>query len=377
MTGDQLDVWFVCNSWTGGGAERVTSTMLQHLDRSRLRPSLCLLRTDIRYPLPEDVPVHHLGYRGVASIFSAARRLRRLVESRRPGAIVSTVNANALLTGLALRRSGHHPTWIARIGNEPRRHDRGLRGVAAGRIYPLADRYVVNSQGLHRALIAKYPFVSGRVEVIPNPTDFVAIDRMASEATAIERPSGPLLISAGRLAQQKRLDILLRAFALVRGRIPATLWVCGDGPRQKALRRHAEKLGVDSSIGWLGFQDNPYALMRTADLFVLTSDYEGLPNALIEAQGLGLPAVSTRCPTGPEEIIEDGVTGMLVPVGDAAAVAEAVVSILGDAEKASKMGARAAETTRARFDCGPLTREWEHAIVRAAGGGRGAGSQSK
>jgi glycosyltransferase involved in cell wall biosynthesis len=172
-------------------------------------------------------------------------------------------------------------------------------------------------------MIARYPFASGRLEVILNPTDFAAIDRLASQPTEVEKPKGPLLISVGRLGRQKRIDVMLEALALLRQHVPAVLWVCGEGPQGGALKRLAAKLGVDSAVSWFGFQDNPYALMRQADLFVLTSDYEGLPNSLIEAQGLGLPAVATRCPTGPDEIIDDGVTGILVHVGDVGAVADA------------------------------------------------------
>ena len=120
----------------------------------------------------------------------------------------------------------------------------------------------------------------------------------------------------------------------------------------------------------LGFRDNPFALMRRADLFVLTSDFEGLPNALIEAQGLGLPAVATRCPFGPDEIVEDGVTGKLVDIGDAAAVARAIVEIAGDAERRREMGEGARARARARYDLSQVMPRWEELLAAVVGGSR-------
>jgi glycosyltransferase involved in cell wall biosynthesis len=260
-----LDVWFVCNAWTGGGAERVTSTIVQHLDRNIVRPSVCLLRNDVSYPLPKDIAVHRLRYRGLPTFFSATSRLRRLIDERRPDVVVSTVNANALLTGAALRRSSHRPPWIARIGSSPRHLDRGLRGITARILYRGANQIVVNSHRLAKEVADIYPFLKGRITTILNPCDFDLIDRLVSEAFPdIERPPGPLVIAAGRLSRAKRYDVMLEAFAIVQQKIDVTLWVCGDGPLRTPLERHAKQLGLDDSVRWLGFQTNPYALMRQA-----------------------------------------------------------------------------------------------------------------
>jgi glycosyltransferase involved in cell wall biosynthesis len=362
-----LDVWFICNAWTGGGAERVMSTIVQHLDRDIVRPSVCLLRDDMSYPLPQDVATHHLGYRGLPTFMAVAHRLRRLIDDQKPDIIVSTVNANALLTGAALARSSHRPPWIARIGNSPKHHDRGLRGLAAGRLYKGANQIVVNSERLSEEVAAVYPFLRARIVTISNPCDFDYVDQLAGEPPEnIERPSGPLLVAAGRLSPAKRYDVMLNALAIVKRNTSATLWVCGEGPLRKSLEKRAEQLGLGDSVRWLGFQTNPFALMRLADVFVLTSDFEGLPNSLIEAQGLGIPAVSTNCPTGPDEIVENDSTGKLVAPGDVEAIANAMLELLTDEETRRRMAAAARARTRSLFEHRKIIDTWQELLVRSS-----------
>jgi glycosyltransferase involved in cell wall biosynthesis len=156
---------------------------------------------------------------------------------------------------------------------------------------------------------------------------------------------------------------MLRAVAEINGAIPVHLHVFGDGPLESDLKRLARELGIHEIVSWHGFQLNPFPVVSRADLVLLTSDYEGLPNALIEAQGLGVPAVSTACPTGPDEIIEDGVTGLLVAVGDSSAIAEAATRILGDEGRRRTMASAARLRMHRLFEAETVTRQWEFLFV--------------
>jgi glycosyltransferase involved in cell wall biosynthesis len=140
----------------------------------------------------------------------------------------------------------------------------------------------------------------------------------------------------------------------------------GDGPERARTEALVKQLGLQQSVRLPGFTANPYALMRQAMVYVLSSDYEGLPNALIEAQGMGLPAVSTSCPYGPEEIIKPGRTGILTPVGDAAAMAAGILGLLSEPEHCRKMGQSARENIRKRFDSQIVVRQWEELILSAS-----------
>jgi glycosyltransferase involved in cell wall biosynthesis len=348
-----------------GGAERFASTLLVHLDRAEVKPSLCLLRKDVGYPLPDDVPYGVLEYHRPAHLFRAVRRLRGLLAELQPDVVISNGAATGIVAGMALRRCRADPAWIARIDNNPRYHDTGLRKFILKRVYRRADGFVVNSRGMLGDLAACYPFAKKKAQALWNPTDFARIDRLAEQPPVQRADSGvPVVISVGRLFPQKRLDLLVDAFARVRQQQKAELWICGDGPERRRIESKVAHLTLGPFVRILGHCPNPHALMRQAAVYALSSDYEGLPNALIEAQGLGLPAVSTRCPHGPDEIVDDGKTGLLTPVGDVRALADALLKLLSNQPRCRQMGQLARLHARRLFDAPHLVRGWEQAILQ-------------
>lgn len=367
-TSTSIRVLFVSTSLDTGGAQRFTSNLINNLDPSAFTPVLCVFRPEIGYPLREDIARHAFSYnRRPWQILPTILRLRKLIQSERPDVILSNIAATNLLTGLALTKLRDRPAWIARIGNDPLRHDGSLRRLLARRTYPRADRIVANSRGLAGAISEFYPCTSGKIDVLATPTDFDALERRADEPPQItHRDGSPLLIAVGRLYRQKRFDVMLRALAEVRRHAPATLWICGDGPERAELEALKDRLGLGESVRFLGFCRNPFALMRQADCFVLTSDHEGLPNVLIEAQGLGLPAVSTDCPYGPSEILGNGRTGHLVPLNDPAATARAILRVILGETGHGAMADEARQTARERFRVDSLVGAWERLITTVA-----------
>ena len=368
MSNKNLSLLAVSTTLATGGAQRFLSTLLTHLDRTLFAPRLVLLRNQIEYPLPADVPIHHLGYGGLATFWPAALRLRRLIAEHRPDVILSNVNATNLLAGCALPGGADGPRWIARVGNNMACGDSWIRQVVARRVYGKADRIVANSPGLVNEVAARFPQVRDRVQLIENPTDFSYIDEQSRGSAETQRPSDgrKVFIAVGRLSRQKRYDLMLDVFASVRRRCPATLWICGEGAERSRLERRINQLELTEDVTLLGFCSNPYALMAQADLFLLTSDYEGSPNALIEAQGLGLPAISTRCPHGPDAIVDDGKTGFLADVGDVPSIVNAVEKFLAKPRNLlSREEIR--KQTRERFAAAKLTRKWEEALATPSG----------
>lgn len=360
---DPVRLLVVTHSLSVGGAERFASNLVTALGRRRFAPALCLVTERSTYPLPDDVPVTTLGYRGLWDLPRALLGLRRLIAAQSPDVVLSNVVSTNCLTGGALRGLGRRPPWVARIGMAPGVGEPRHQQIWSRAVYPLARVCVVNAERMREPFERFYPGTAGRCVSIPNPTDFAAIDRLAAEPPARRRGEVPTLLFIGRLKPQKRPDVLLEALALVRRRLEARLWLCGDGPLRAAVERRISALGLEAAVEVLGFQDNPFALMRQAELMVLTSDFEGLPNALIEAQGLGLPAVATRCRFGPDEIVEDGVTGRLVETGDAEGTARAIVDILGDSERRERMAQAAAERARRRYDLPRVMPRWEELLA--------------
>jgi glycosyltransferase involved in cell wall biosynthesis len=200
-----------------------------------------------------------------------------------------------------------------------------------GRFYPWADGVVAVSAGVADDLAVTTGLPRGCIQVIHNPVVTHALKTMVDapvEHPWFEPGMPPVVLGAGRLVPQKDFDTLIRAFATVRQTRPARLVILGDGPEEPKLRACAERLGVTADLDLPGWVVNPYPAMARAGAFVLSSKWEGLPGALIEAMFCGVPVISTDCPSGPREILEGGAHGALVPVGDADELAAAIARAL-------------------------------------------------
>lgn len=363
-----LRLLVVSYSLHGGGAERFTSTLLNHLNLDCFDPSLCLVRGDMGYPLRPAIPVIILDKRNPWHLPRTILRLRKLISESEPDIILTTIAFTSQLVGAALFNLTKRPCWIARIGDDPSTSDRGFQRWLNSRIYLYADRIVTNSEGLHRSFSNCYPNTINKISTIYNPTDFSAIDRLAEEETDIQpRTNRAVIIYVGRLTPQKQPDLLIRAFhkVLSNKNSDAELWICGEGPLLGSMTQDINRFELVDRVKLLGFCSNPYALMKKASLFVMTSKHEGLPNALIEAQGLGLPAISTCCPHGPSEIIERGKTGYLTGVDDVNGLSEAISKLLDDHELRIKMGQAARIRSRSLFSQSILINEWERLLSQA------------
>jgi glycosyltransferase involved in cell wall biosynthesis len=372
-----LRLLIVTHSLGGGGAERFAVNLAAGLDRRRFAPALCAASERRDYPPPADVPVATLGYRRLTDLPRTIRRLRRLLADSRPDLVLSNVLSTNGLTGAALRGLAAPPAWVARIGNAPGIGEPAWQRWWARRVYRRARRLVCNSRGMAAAFPRVYPGTAGRVTSLPNPTDFGELERWAAEEPAPPAPLGDakgaqVLLAVGRLTRQKRPDLMVEALARLRrqpGLAGTRLWLCGEGPLAAEVAAAAQDAGLGDAVELLGFVANPFALMRQADLYLLSSDFEGLPNALIEAQGLGLPAVATRCPHGPDEIVDDGVTGRLVPTGDAEAIAAAAAELLlAGPEALRRMGEAARERARRLYDAAHVLPAWERLLLDAVEG---------
>ena len=172
---------------------------------------------------------------------------------------------------------------------------------------------------------------AGSITTIHNPV--VMPDIRTRAVMPAEHPwlsdGGPaVVLAAGRLSREKDFPTLIRGFALLAARRPCRLVILGEGEQRAALDQLATSLRVADRVSLPGWVENPFAFMSRASLFVLSSIYEGLPSVLVEAMACGCPCISTDCPAGPAEILEDGRLGPLVPIGDAGALADAMERVL-------------------------------------------------
>lgn len=199
------------------------------------------------------------------------------------------------------------------------------------RSLPGADGFVAVSNGVADNLAALVGIPRSRITTIYNPVvtpEIVTLARAPVDHPWLVPGGPPVVLSVGRLVDQKDFATLLRAFARVRAEREVRLIILGEGKRREALASLAEGLGIAASVDLPGFVENPFAYMARAAVFVLSSAYEGLPGVLIQALACGCPVVSTDCPDGPSEVLLGGAYGPLVAVGDAAAMAAAISRVL-------------------------------------------------
>lgn len=325
-----------------GGVERMLVHLIQGFRDQGYAIDLLLVRASSAAleQLPAEVRRIRLvpGHSLLATV-ALARWLRRerppvlLVVKDRAGR--AAVMARALArteTRLVLRLGTHLSTALSGRGLL----QRWLRLAPVRLLYPAIERIVAVSEGVAEDTARIARCSRGQISVIRNP---VITPDLADLAAAPcphpwlgERASIPVLIGAGRLQRQKDFPTLLRAFSLVRRQRACRLIILGEGRGRGALQALAQslglRLGADGDLELPGFQSNPYCWLARADLFVLSSAWEGSPNVLTEALALGLPAVATDCPSGPRELLADGRFGALVAVGDSEALAAAILKTL-------------------------------------------------
>jgi len=321
----------------GGGAERSITVIANGLAARGARVSLVLATArgpylDMVHPAVEVVDL------GAPSVLRTLPRLAKHLRASRPVALLAAMSHANVAAALAHRLAGSR----ARLVLSERVHvtsmlaeyrSAGMRATYALMrwTYPWADQIVAVSKGVADDLRRHVPVARERVVTIYNPVVDGHLLKQAEAAPAhpwLSSKGTPVVLAAGRLIAQKDFATLIEAFAQLRRGRPARLLILGEGELRKSLLSQAARLGVSADVDLPGFDSNPFAAMRAAQIFVLSSRFEGLPGVLIQAMACGTRVVSTDCPSGPREVLEDGRWGALVPVGNAESLCAAIAMTL-------------------------------------------------
>ncbi len=327
-------------SFFGGGAERVAVLLANSLAERGLTvklyyakhegPNLALVSPSVDLVCsPPGGPVAYL------------RGLRRLITEWRPDVIQShqtTRNALALLAHLITQGRARRAIVVIEHGEMQltSRHNGGiglkvLFGLAR-MLYPMSDRVISVSENVRKSVVSYlWPFAGNHL-VMNNPVIFSGMEALKAITPGhrwLQEGEGiPTVVSLGRLEPQKNFALLIEAFAKLHSVQPCRLIIFGDGSLRASLQEQIGAAALDNDIDLPGYTTNPFAILRAADLFVLSSHWEGLPTVAIEALACGTPVVSTDNSTGVRDIIASPAAGQLVPCNDAAALAAAMQQVL-------------------------------------------------
>jgi glycosyltransferase involved in cell wall biosynthesis len=276
--------------------------------------------------------VAHFGL----TLGARARWLRCKINAIEPDAVLSFLTQTNILTILATRGLGVRTVVSER--NDPRLQKLRRRVVfLRNLLYPCADVVTANTYGALKEMESFIP--KADLAFLPNPIRSYATTSSACLA-------GPTFVTVTRLVEQKGVDVLLKAAAQAFEHLPKwRLAIVGDGPLCAELKLLANELGIEARVDWYGYIADPIALVRAADVFILTSRFEGSPNALLEAMACGLPSIISDASPGPTELLGTQ-AGLIVPTENIDATAQAMITLAQDQQMRKKMGAAAFDRSR-------------------------------
>lgn len=337
----KMRVAFFLPSLEPGGTERNVVNLINNIDKQKYSLALVLgeKKGDFVKKINEDIPITSLD---ASSSFKLFLKLVSYFKKEEPDIFVSSFSRINIVCIMAKIFSGSRVKIVATehaifsflpvIAKTPARRFFAyfFLPVIAKIIYPKADAIICVSKGIADDLL-KVTHCSKTITTIYNPVISNRVYELANDHVDHQwfvNSEVPVIVAAGRLVDCKDYPTLLKAFSLVVKERPARLAILGKGPEEFKLKKLVNTWGLFKSVDFLGFQENPFKYMKRASVFTLSSLQEGFGNVIIEAMACGVPVVSTDCPAGPGEIIENGKNGILIPVGDYKFLSEAILKVL-------------------------------------------------
>ncbi|MFC7041692.1 glycosyltransferase [Halonotius sp. GCM10025705] len=346
----------------GGGAEKIILKLSKSLNDRGYDVDLVLVDQSGAYidEVPDDVHIVELdASRTLTTLPKLALYLRRTS----PDSLLTTLNHSNLIAIWAKTLSRSVTRVLIRQANIPSVEAQNTCGLNITHIlmkifYSWSDQIIAISEYCREDLIENYGANPESTIKIYNPVDINEIDTLKKENLEFEIKSQYHIVAAGRLSPEKDFETLLRSFYFLSRSVDAELTILGEGEMEENLKKLSNKLEISGRVTFTGFVSNPYKFMRSADVFVLSSKSEGFGNVLIEAMACETPVVSTNCPGGPSEILQNGKYGKLVPVGHPKELYKAISSMLTMPTNGSALRSRAEE-----FDMNHIVDEYEEIIM--------------
>ena len=356
-----MKILFLSGNLCDGGAQRVISVVASELAEKGHDVNLLLFsRNEKEYPLSEKVKIFSLAdnFNDYQKISGLKRiiRVRRLLKQLKPEVAVGFLEGGYALYlssfGLKLKKVSS-----ARINPKHIIEQKGLRAFINKRWFKKSDAIVLQTES--QIEFSPKSWIKKSV-VIANPVSELALNNEKQSHADNCRS----LVMVGRLDSQKNYSMAIEAIRILKEEYPNIhLDIFGKGGYEQTIKQEIAEKNVGDNVSLKGWTQNAVKELCEHDLYLMTSDFEGMPNALMEAMAVGLPCISTDCETGPSDLIDNGVNGLLVPVGDAVALTEAIKLVIEmSKEKRIEMGKLAKEKMQENFNNKAIASKWEELL---------------
>ena len=326
----KIKIAFVLPFMNAGGAEKIICTLLNRLSRESFEPVLVLLKKKGKLLgcLPKDIEVFELG---TDSLRNSVLPLIKMLKKLKPDMVFSSIGSLNLLIASIRKFFSKEIKFVARetnivsMKNKDEKYPR-LFDLMFKTVYKNFDLVICQSNDMFNDLKNNYGIDENRMYLINNPVDIEMIQKRSQSEKRLFDKSRYNLLSVGSLTYKKGFDLLIKALCLTKDK-DIHLTILGEGKERKALEKKAKDMGVENQITFKGFIQNPYPFMAQADLFVLSSRYEGFANVLLEANACKCPLLAFKCKGGINEIILEGINGWSVKAFDTKALAKKIKEI--------------------------------------------------
>lgn len=347
----KIKISFLIPVLKGGGAERNIINLVTNLDRDKYHVSIIAgnIAEDFKDIFVSDISIINLHCRNIINLFF---KLKKHLLINKPEILVSAlphINTLSLMAKSFFKINTKivltEHTTFSLLSSTARSFFRRfiakfILPLLMRIFYPKAQAIICVSEGVKEDLSSVVGSLR-TMRVIYNPVVDENIYLLAKES--LERDGQifdkkvSIIIAVGRLVKAKDYPNLFKAFKIVKDNIEVHLVILGEGPEEKSLKKLSFDLGISSNISFLGFKKNPYKYMANSSVFVLSSSREGFGNVIVEAMACGVPVIATDCKSGPKEIIENNINGILVSQKDESALADAILKVLKDSDLAKKL----------------------------------------
>lgn len=352
---NELKVALLVGTLNSGGAEKMMVQLANALYNAGVAVDLLLVNKTGPYfnDVQPGVMIQNLN--AVKGVKSVIYDIRKFLKNNYVDAVISTQpHVNSVL-GYASLGLFKRPIIIMREASTPSCKYSEINPISTFLYktgYRFADHYVAVSDGVKKDMVGVYNLSEYNITAIHNPVIDVSIDELCQKSTSdswFDEPDKPVILAIGRVVPLKNHKMLIEAFAKVREYKDVRLVILGNKhlapDYTKALIDLIEDLNLSNHVKLPGFVKNPFSYLSRSSLYVLSSDYEGLPGTLIQALACGCPVVSTDCPNGPAEILEDGKWGILTPPNDSEKMAESILKAMNSNYDTERLKSRAADFT--------------------------------